>query len=52
LHDQPDVKQKDAESMSEQIIKNIAVIKERIHSTCTESGRNPNEVKLNGMKEQ
>lgn len=32
--------------MSEQILKNIAVIKERITHACEESGRNPNEVKL------
>lgn len=32
--------------MSEQILKNIAVIKERIAHACKENGRNPNEVKL------
>lgn len=32
--------------MSEQILENIAVIKERITHACKESGRNPNEVKL------
>lgn len=32
--------------MSEEILKNIAVIKERIHKACKESGRNPGEVKL------
>jgi len=32
--------------MSEQIIKNIAVIKERIHNACKESGRDPGEVRL------
>ncbi|MFT3904292.1 MAG: YggS family pyridoxal phosphate-dependent enzyme [Niabella sp.] len=32
--------------MSEQIIHNIAIIKERILKACSESGRNPNEVKL------
>ncbi|MBX2924351.1 MAG: YggS family pyridoxal phosphate-dependent enzyme [Chitinophagaceae bacterium] len=32
--------------MEEQIINNIAVIKERIHKACNESGRDPGEVKL------
>lgn len=32
--------------MSEQIIQNIAVIKERIANACIENGRNPDEVKL------
>lgn len=32
--------------MSKEIIKNIAVVKERIHKSCKESSRNPDEVKL------
>lgn len=32
--------------MSEEIVKNIAVIKDRINKACKESGRNPDEVKL------
>jgi len=32
--------------MSEEILKNIAVIKERINKACTDAGRNPGEVKL------
>lgn len=32
--------------MSEEILKNIVVVQERIHNACKENGRNPNEVKL------
>lgn len=32
--------------MSEEILRNIAIIKERISKACKQSGRNPNEVKL------
>ncbi len=32
--------------MSEEIIKNIAIIKKRINDACIKSGRDPNEVKL------